>query len=97
MKFRLLISLLVLISASCCTSKPGSIPEGTLEDSERVLQKALCLDPGNIYAHYELARTYIEMGRQQDARDHLQTVLDLHPDDFQSNQIQKKSREMLRQ
>jgi tetratricopeptide (TPR) repeat protein len=73
----------------------GSIPEGTLEDSEQILQKALSLDPNNIYAHYELAQTYIEMGRRQDARYHLQTVMDLHPTNFQAKQIQKKSREML--
>ncbi|MEX2116683.1 MAG: hypothetical protein WEB37_07340 [Bacteroidota bacterium] len=35
----------------------GSLP-GTIEDSERVLQRALNLNPRDIFAYFELAQTY---------------------------------------
>jgi tetratricopeptide (TPR) repeat protein len=41
----------------------GKNLEGTLEDSERMLQKALVLAPDNPFVHYELAWTYRSLGR----------------------------------
>jgi hypothetical protein len=40
------------------------MPHGTLVESEQALQNALKLDPGNIYAHLELARTYTAMEKK---------------------------------
>lgn len=45
----------------------GGLPEGTLEDSHRTLQKALQLSPGNVYAHLEFARTNAAMGKKNEA------------------------------
>jgi tetratricopeptide (TPR) repeat protein len=45
----------------------GWVPQGTLVESEQALQEALRLDPGNIYAHLELARTYAATGNKADA------------------------------
>jgi tetratricopeptide (TPR) repeat protein len=45
----------------------GWAPQGTLVESEQVLQNALKLDPGNNYAHLELARTYAAMGKKTEA------------------------------
>jgi tetratricopeptide (TPR) repeat protein len=39
----------------------------TLTDSERSLRKALSLAPKNVYAHLELAKTLVAMGRKKDA------------------------------
>jgi len=59
----------------------GKFPEGTLEDSERTLLKALQLDPTSIYAHLQLAKTYIAMKRKQDARNQLCIIENL-PETF---------------
>jgi hypothetical protein len=45
----------------------GWTPQGSLVESEQVLQNALKLDPGNIYAHLELARTNAAMGKKMKA------------------------------
>ena len=45
----------------------GWKPLGTLKDSERTLQKALELSPGNIYAFLELAKTYDALGNKEQA------------------------------
>ena len=45
----------------------GGVPEGTLHDSEQILQKALALSPGNLYAHMELARTEVAMHNRKEA------------------------------
>jgi tetratricopeptide (TPR) repeat protein len=45
----------------------GWTPQGTLAESERSLLKATELDPENVYAHLELARTYAAMGRRKEA------------------------------
>jgi hypothetical protein len=45
----------------------GWNPQGILVESEQVLQNALKLDPGNIYAHLELARTDAAMGKKMEA------------------------------
>jgi tetratricopeptide (TPR) repeat protein len=55
----------------------GGVPEGSLEDSRRVLQQALRLNPRNMYAHLEMARTNLAMGNQQQAIPHLEKVLSL--------------------
>jgi tetratricopeptide (TPR) repeat protein len=45
----------------------GWKPQGTLKDSQRSLQKALELSPGNMYACLELSRTYNVMGNKKQA------------------------------
>jgi tetratricopeptide (TPR) repeat protein len=45
----------------------GWDPQSTLPESERTLQKALELSPDNIYAHLELARTNVAMGKKKEA------------------------------
>jgi tetratricopeptide (TPR) repeat protein len=45
----------------------GWKPHGSLKDSQRSLQKALELSPGNLYARLELAKTYNVMGNKKQA------------------------------
>ena len=73
----------------------GGIPEGTLEDSERVLRIALRLEPDNIYAHLEIGQTLIELERTEEARTHLQRVLDLPKTGHQDRELKDQAREIL--
>lgn len=54
----------------------GGYPPVSLEASARNLERAVRLDPGDVTAHLELARTYAEMGRDDDARAQLRAALD---------------------
>ncbi|MFP4163073.1 MAG: tetratricopeptide repeat protein [Chitinispirillaceae bacterium] len=73
----------------------GSVPDGTLEDSEASLLQALRLNPENIYAHFELGKTYLEMDRPEDAQKHLERVLKLPVQNYYGQVMKQKSREML--
>ena len=54
----------------------GGLPDGTNEDSEKMLLKAIELNP-SIYAHYELAKTYEVMGKVDKSVEHLKKVVEL--------------------
>jgi tetratricopeptide (TPR) repeat protein len=53
----------------------GGYPPVSLEASARNLERAVRLDPGDVTAHLELARTYAELGREDDARGQLRAAL----------------------
>lgn len=53
----------------------GGYPPVSLEASARNLERAVRLDPDDVTAHLELARTYAEMGRDDDARGQLRAAL----------------------
>lgn len=53
----------------------GGYPPVSLEASARNLERAIRLEPGDVTAHLELARTYVEMGRRDDARAELRAAL----------------------
>ena len=53
----------------------GGYPPVSLEESATNLERAVRLDPGDVTAHLELARTYAEMGRDDDARAELRAAL----------------------
>jgi len=55
----------------------GGLPGGTIEDSRDSLLKALELDPDFIITHYEIGRTYKEMGEYEKAHYHFNKVLEL--------------------
>lgn len=63
----------------------GGIPEGTIEDSRDSLLKALELDQDFIITHYEIARTYKEMGDYEKANYHFTKVLELDIRDHSDN------------
>lgn len=55
----------------------GGLPDGTNEDAVRELSKAIQLDPQDVYATYELARTYEIMKKKDEEAAALRQVLDL--------------------
>jgi tetratricopeptide (TPR) repeat protein len=67
----------------------GGLPGRTLEDSIRVLTKALELSPESPYVHYDLARTYEELGNKEKAIEHYNKVIELPAVDH--DDVRKKS------
>ena len=74
----------------------GGLPDGTEEDSERMLLKAIELNPQIIYAHYELVKTYETMGKNDKAEGHLKKILELPVADHQDEAIKKEAEKELR-
>ncbi len=67
-----------------------SVPAGRLEESARLLKKALRYHPDIITHHLELAKTYRALGRKDLARQHLLTV-DRLPARFSDDGIHKRN------
>jgi tetratricopeptide (TPR) repeat protein len=55
----------------------GGLPDGTNEDAERELLEAVELDPADVYAAYELARTYRLLERADREAEYLERVVAL--------------------
>ena len=68
----------------------GGLPDGTLEDSETMLKRAVELAPDRVFTHYELAITYFDMGDNEKVKYHLQKVLEL-PETDHLDSIKKKT------
>ncbi len=74
----------------------GKNLEGTYEDSERVLKRALALEPNNLFAHAELASTYRSMERHDEAIAALKTVLALPATNARERMQQEDAQRMLK-
>ena len=67
----------------------GGLPDRTLDDSQRVLTKALELSPGSPYVHYDLGKTYEKLGEKEKAIEHYNKVIELPAVDH--DDLRKKS------
>jgi adenylate cyclase len=52
---------------------------GRLDEALRTYQKALAVNPTDIFTHLGLAMVYVELGREEEARGEAKEVLRLHP------------------
>jgi tetratricopeptide (TPR) repeat protein len=75
----------------------GGIPEGSLEDSEKMFKKALAINPGIVVAVYQLSKTYREMDRKQDEEALLKKVLTMKELNFRDKFAKEKSKKRLAQ
>lgn len=73
----------------------GGLPEGTIEDSRDSLLRALELDDKFIITHYEIGRTYKEMGDYEKANYHFTKVLELDVRDHSDKSKKEKVRFIL--
>lgn len=73
----------------------GQFYGGSLEESLSMLQKAVELEPMAIYAHFELAQTYMLLGENNKASLHLNRVLVLPVTGTMDNYKKDKSRKIL--
>lgn len=73
----------------------GGLPESSLKQAERDFKRAIALDD-EVFRHLELAKTYLQMDRPQDARRELQTALNLPNEDPFDPEYKKEARTLLR-
>jgi len=73
----------------------GGLPDGTLEKSEAMFLKAIETDPGNVYAHYQLAITYEAMKQPAKAVQYYRKVLELPMVDHQDPVFRRRSQERI--
>lgn len=73
----------------------GDVPEGSFEDSEKLMLKALEIQPGIIIATFHLSLTYKEMGNEEKEIEMLKKVLELPECDFRDKFAKRKSKKRL--
>jgi tetratricopeptide (TPR) repeat protein len=75
----------------------GGMPEeATMENAVAWLKKAVEIAPEHINNHLELGRTYIMLKRYEEARPHLQKVLDLPVSDADDPAHKEEAKKLLR-
>ena len=73
----------------------GGLENGTLKDSEKMLLKAIELDPHTITPEYHIAVTYVDMQDYEKAKDHFLNVLRLPVTDHEDPKKKDEAREKL--
>ena len=73
----------------------GDVPDGSYEDSEKMLKKALAFDPKIIIANYELANTLLQEDKEKDAISLYNELLKIPNNDFRDKYIKEKTRRRL--
>lgn len=73
----------------------GDVPEGTNEESEEMLKKALSFNPKIIIANYELANTYLAEDRKKDAVELFNELLKIPNNNFRDKYIKAKTKRRL--
>lgn len=74
----------------------GGLPNGTDRDSEETLLKAVQLNPQVIHTHFELAKTYDAMGKEEKVTEELREILELPIADHQDKAIKEEAEKELR-
>jgi tetratricopeptide (TPR) repeat protein len=73
----------------------GDVPEGSFEESEMMMLKALELQPGIVIATFHLSLTYKEMDEEKKEIAMLKKVLELPETNFRDKFAKRKSKERL--
>ena len=73
----------------------GKVPDGSLEESERLMLKSLKIEPGIVTGMYQLSLTYQEMGKEKKEIEWLKKVLDAPITDFRDKYAKRKAKSRL--
>lgn len=73
----------------------GKIPDGSFEESEMMMLKALEIEPGVCVAMLHLARTYNKMDNEIKEKEWLQKVIDSPVIDFRDKYAKRKAKKRL--
>ena len=73
----------------------GDVPEGSFEESEKMMRKALELQPGIVIAAFHLSLTYKEMGDEEKEIEMLNKVLEMPNLNFRDTFAKRKAKERL--
>jgi tetratricopeptide (TPR) repeat protein len=74
----------------------GKVPEGSFEESEKMMLKALELQPGICVAMFHLSRTYYEMDNEKKEIEWLKKIIEAPVTDFRDKYAKRKAREILK-
>ncbi|MCJ7552583.1 MAG: hypothetical protein MUO34_01750 [Ignavibacteriaceae bacterium] len=75
----------------------GRVPDGSLEESEKMMLKALSLQPEIIIAMFHLSLTYQEMDNEIKEKEWLQKIIDAPIIDFRDKYAKRKARKRLKE
>ena len=75
----------------------GDVPDGSFEESEKYLLKALDLNPGIVIAAFHLSLVYRELDDEQKEINTLKQVLEMPERDFRDKYAKKKSKMRLKE
>ena len=73
----------------------GDVPEGSFEESERLMQKALKIKPGVIIALFHLSLTYKEMDKTEKEIKVLKQIIESPERDFRDKFAKRKAKRRL--
>ena len=73
----------------------GEVPEGSLEESEQMMLKAIKMQPGIVIAMFHLSLTYKEIDNEKKEIEWLRKVIDAPITDFRDKYAKRKARERL--
>ncbi|HZW40242.1 MAG TPA: hypothetical protein VFF33_13165 [Ignavibacteriaceae bacterium] len=73
----------------------GKVPEGSFEESERLLKKAIQIEPDLIISYYYLSLTYQEMDKEKEEKALINKILKMPDKEFRDKYIKKKVKERL--
>ncbi len=73
----------------------GSVPDGSLQDSEKMLKKALTLNPNIITANFQMALTYRALENEGKEKEYFKKVLSLPAYDFRDPYLKSSAERFL--
>ena len=73
----------------------GKVPEGSLDESERMMLKALKIQPGIVIAMFHLSLTYDEMGNKKKEIEWLNKTVNAPITDFRDKYAKRKAQDKL--
>ncbi len=75
----------------------GGLPEASIEKSVEYFQRAIELAPNNINHHLHLGKTYLELGREEEAIRELQKAVDLPVQKLDDPKNKQEAEQLLRE
>jgi len=73
----------------------GGLPQGSNEEAERDMKKAIALNPNRLMHYIELGRIYAQMGRKEDAREFINKGLAMPDAEKDDPETKERGRETL--
>jgi tetratricopeptide (TPR) repeat protein len=73
----------------------GGMPEGTLEDSERMFKAGIERFPNEIILHFELAKTLYDLDKEEEALKHMQNAAKLDERDHQDARKKQEAKALI--
>ena len=73
----------------------GQLPQGSNEEAERAMKKAIALNPNRLMHYIELGRIYAQMGRKDDAREVINKGLAMPEIEKDDPETKQRGRETL--